>query len=446
MRRSTLPVLVAGLFIVPAIGPPTASAGGAPPSAVGPNDLVGLPAWDLARTATLDTAALSGVAVAGSDTWAVGTTVSSSLTERWNGMRFVRVASPNVSGRVNVLEDVAGTSEDDVWAVGHADASSGLSSDTLIEHWDGSEWEIVPSPTVPDYENTLTGVTALSPTDAWAVGTRTNVQPGATAILLHWDGTRWRNVKSGCGSYLTEIDARSESDIWVIGGSGSCHFNGKRWVSVPLAPPNNPEHGLDMLDVTVIGASDVWAVGDEISECGEGVCQQGAVEHWDGKKWTYVNVDEGLPILYGVDSNATDDVYAVGLGYRAAIVHFDGAEWKQIPNPDVLGSLRSVALDAGNAWAVGESPGSRPHPVAERAPSPTSGAVVGGTKVSHATISWFGKESGSVETDIFGYYQVGGLTAGRYRFTAQYTGCQPASVKVQVPAGETIQQDLSLRC
>ena len=42
---------------------------------------------------------------------------------------------------------------------------------------------------------------------------------------------------------------------------------------------------------------------------------------------------------------------------------------------------------------------------------------------SDATISWFGPENGSsTETDPFGDYEVGGLLAGTYTFTATYAG------------------------
>jgi hypothetical protein len=66
--------------------------------------------------------------------------------------------------------------------------------------------------------------------------------------------------------------------------------------------------------------------------------------------------------------------------------------------------------------------------------------------VSGATISWFGRENGSVEADSFGDYQVGGLTAGSYRFTATFAGCQPDIAQVQVVAGTTILQDFHLTC
>ena len=51
-----------------------------------------------------------------------------------------------------------------------------------------------------------------------------------------------------------------------------------------------------------------------------------------------------------------------------------------------------------------------------------------------------------VETDPFGDYEVGGLTAGKYTFTATNPGCQPATAKVTVIAGTTIEKDFVIPC
>lgn len=43
-------------------------------------------------------------------------------------------------------------------------------SKAVITHWDGSAWNLVPSPSPSPQLNSLNGVTAISATDAWAVG------------------------------------------------------------------------------------------------------------------------------------------------------------------------------------------------------------------------------------------------------------------------------------
>ena len=56
------------------------------------------------------------------------------------------VQSPNATPGNNELHAVASVSATDVWAVGTSDNTLG-NSQTLILHWDGTAWSIVPSPT-----------------------------------------------------------------------------------------------------------------------------------------------------------------------------------------------------------------------------------------------------------------------------------------------------------
>ncbi|HET7247457.1 MAG TPA: hypothetical protein VFJ07_21785, partial [Streptosporangiaceae bacterium] len=57
----------------------------------------------------------------------------------------------------------------DAWAVGFDQDTGGLDQ-TLIEHWDGAAWTVVPSPNVPGLNNELNAVRAGSPADIWAAG------------------------------------------------------------------------------------------------------------------------------------------------------------------------------------------------------------------------------------------------------------------------------------
>jgi hypothetical protein len=71
------------------------------------------------------------------------------LIEHWNGHTWQIVPSANLGGLTCFsLNDVAAVphDEDDVWAVGNAFGAPG-STVTLIEHWNGQTWRVVPSPT-----------------------------------------------------------------------------------------------------------------------------------------------------------------------------------------------------------------------------------------------------------------------------------------------------------
>ena len=78
--------------------------------------------------------------------------------------------SPNV-GKFPAFNGVVALAPDNVWAVGSSSDVSDGPTLTLIEHYDGSEWSVVPSPNVgPNsmfQSNRLFGITAVSPTDIW---------------------------------------------------------------------------------------------------------------------------------------------------------------------------------------------------------------------------------------------------------------------------------------
>ena len=61
---------------------------------------------------------------------------------------------------------------DNVWAVGYYAGDQSAPKSTLIEHWDGTQWTIVPSPN-PGNSNILNDVTFLSAADGWAVSSTT---------------------------------------------------------------------------------------------------------------------------------------------------------------------------------------------------------------------------------------------------------------------------------
>ena len=96
---------------------------------------------------------LSGVTVLGeNDAWAVGawyrltTSTPGTLVEHWDGSAWSVIPSPNRNEGYNELHSVSSVSPTDIWAVGYYNISSYISEKTLIEHWDGSSWSLVPVP------------------------------------------------------------------------------------------------------------------------------------------------------------------------------------------------------------------------------------------------------------------------------------------------------------
>ena len=188
---------------------------------------------------------LSAVAATSpSNAWAVGTAggpVQGTLIEHWNGKTWKRVPSPNPPGSTtSSLNAVTAVSSGNVWAVGSAVIND--LNQTLAMHWDGRHWTVTPSAT-PRVGGVLDGVAAAQASDIWAVGT-SDVgywQPRNYTLVEHWNSIRhrWTVVPSPGppGTYpmvLSGVSAVSRDDVWAVGVNSNTttlilHWNGKSW-------------------------------------------------------------------------------------------------------------------------------------------------------------------------------------------------------------------------
>ena len=170
---------------------------------------------------------LDGVAATSPDNaWAVGEyyngTVNQTLIEHWNGKTWKVQSSPDPSGSSNnnYLDGVTATGPDNAWAVGFSDYGS--TDQTLIEHWNGKTWKVQPSvdPSGSTQDNLLLGIAATSSKNAWAVGWDLNSSTAET-MVQHWDGTEWTiQASANPGTYgaaLYGVTAVSSRNAWAVG-------------------------------------------------------------------------------------------------------------------------------------------------------------------------------------------------------------------------------------
>ena len=164
--------------------------------------------WSLSSLATPVGSELNGIAaVNASDIWAVGNGGASgaatlaTLAVHWNGSSWSRVATPNTN-TLNTLRGVAAVASNNVWAVGDSlrSGTDGVSvSRTLIERWNGTAWSVVPSPNVGSGNNSLAAIAARAANDIWAVGFYDDVTgsiPLRRTLVEHWNGSTWSVVPS----------------------------------------------------------------------------------------------------------------------------------------------------------------------------------------------------------------------------------------------------------
>ena len=319
---------------------------------------------------------LSGVAaMSAGSVWAVGTTDSTDpRAMHWNGRTWTEQALPLSPGQPGnppgTFQAVAEVSAGDVWAVG------GTTGNPLAEHWDGTAWTVIPTPSPsPRVTSTsLQGIAAVSARDIWAVGG--SGQP----LILHWDGRAWTQVPgpapAGADTGLYGVAAVSAVSVWAVGNTWPIggtqaplieHWNGTAWTAVP--GPAIPD-GAILTAVAASSPRNAWAVGTKGTRTGGDDAGSGLIEHWDGRTWTIVPSPDlgagadGGGLHGGGGLNAVTiapdgSAWAVGEAYcpRHGILtvteHWDGRTWVLVPSP-AYGELDAVAAASPtSAWAVG---------------------------------------------------------------------------------------------
>jgi hypothetical protein len=249
---------------------------------------------------------LDGInAISAASAWAVGESCTfavnhcHTLIVRWNGTAWSRVASPNPGADGRSLADVSADSASDAWAAGtYCPTNSCSTQDTLLLHWNGTAWTKVPSPNPGPTGNGLNGVAAVSPTNAWAVGSYCTTSSCAVqdSLLLHWNGTTWSKVPTPnpgpISNSLSDVTAVSPTDVWVAGSycAPKCgghvrtlilHWNGTAWTTVSSPDPGNIN---SLAAVTATASNNAWTVG---TTCVTSVCNFNAlILHWNGTAWT----------------------------------------------------------------------------------------------------------------------------------------------------------------
>src|SRR5689334_14558799 len=179
--------------------------------------VIGLAAAVTASGAPADdsgTTALYAVnAFASNNVWAAGYQYEGNssfpLVEHWDGRSWSIVRNP--SGVLqSQMHGIAVVAPDDVWFVGQTWI---VSDQAYILHWDGVSLQSVP-PANPSLYVSLWSVAAVSANDVWAVGQSSN-----HTLTEHWDGTRWSVVPSPSGSYdfLEGVAALASNDVWAVG-------------------------------------------------------------------------------------------------------------------------------------------------------------------------------------------------------------------------------------
>jgi hypothetical protein len=275
---------------------------------------------------------------------AKGKPVSLTAGEEWQV-----VPSPNIDTLQNTLAGVSATSATNAWAVGaYYPPGNPEVLSALGLHWDGKRWTAYPLPNVGPNENSLLSVSEVPGGKTWAVGYYASAEYQQRTLIEYYDGSSWQVIPSpdpgAAGNILYGVKALSNTDVWAIGGQREAsglwrplaeHWNGSTWSVVPVPDPGNADVLLYALSATTPG--NVWAVG----QTGKAFPQETLLEHYDGSKWATVKTQQ----------DPTESLDPFGLDAHRSEVTIVGAR-----ETDVVPYTTMVASGPGSAVTLDSTP------------------------------------------------------------------------------------------
>jgi len=304
----------------------------------------------------------------------IDATTGGALVARYDGQRFravYRAATPSV------LQGVAKTRTGQAWAVGYTNPDSSDGQDPLIAHFAGS-WHASTSPHL-DVQGNLYDVAAVNDHNVWAVGSTSHDGWYNTRSLVeHYNGRRWRVVPSpnpsrcpptsGCVGFtndLVAVAATHNGSVFVVGirnqdATFLLRCRRHRWHR--LALPRLPGFDDVINGVVARTAHDVWFVG-EYQGSRDGTARPLAL-HWNGTVVRRVRAVappgwDGT-WMQDVARTSTGAIYAVGTAIppwpdsQAVIWRLTRHGFIPMRTPKIIGSsLGGVSAGGGTVLAVG---------------------------------------------------------------------------------------------
>jgi hypothetical protein len=247
--------------------------------------------------------------------------------------------------------------------LGQIRGTSGFQTFPLAEHWNGSAWTVLPTPAPrhPGGGELLVSVSCTGSTSCMAVGqTQVVVPPGFTNLhpfAESWNGTKWQIVPTPtlthAGATLNGVSCTSSTSCMAVGGEGrlrnptqftlAAQWNGTAWTFVSTPPPLTPG-GTALNTVSCTSTSACMAAGFFGFNDGTGT-QLTLSEQWNGTKWqirtTPTPGNSGS--FGGVACTSPAACIAVGTHERPNVFEvtlaeqWNGTGWKVLASPNPRG-------------------------------------------------------------------------------------------------------------
>jgi hypothetical protein len=332
--------------------------------------------WTVQNVAMPEQGILNSVScVSSSKCFAVGSSGTGPLVQKWNGSQWVTkltAVSPQLSGSFSSISCVSASF---CTAIGEFLDASTYQWNTLSEIWNGQSWTTVPIVQPEYYSTPFSAVTCLSSTWCQAIG---------DDVAAFWNGTGWATeaTPSTTDFGLDAITCVSEVLCFASGARGSDtdssshplieEWDGASWTVQSVAdPPNLGTVGTTELNgISCLSSSECLAVGMVVPN-NNSLPDYGLSEVWNGSSWT----EQPSPDLSNVALTGGPDLtgascarsICVAVGYYSSAGNnpvtvaesWNGSSWTLMQSPNVTGAantdLNAVSCSSAHfCMAVGD--------------------------------------------------------------------------------------------
>jgi hypothetical protein len=288
------------------------------------------------------------------DAWAVGQQFSvkhpnkpaRAAVEHWNGKRWRGAKAP--AGAMD-LSSVSARSPKDVWAGGLHNVTDGP---MVVWHFNGKKWKRITAKGLPHLN---TGSVLAVKSHVWLVGVVDTGRPHGGAVIASYNAAakKWTVLRADRGGGFFGVTALSATSAWAVGSTGQfgdghpliSHWDGSTWTTQTF-----PDLDGQLLAVAAHSDTDVMAVGSHSGDVSSSMFTLQRV----GDVWTPSNLSGHLGDLLTAVSAGPGTEYwgdaGGSSGAAAFYVRFVDGEWHA-----ARGAYGTVKVASGRKYRVPQS-------------------------------------------------------------------------------------------
>jgi len=173
------------------------------------------------------------------------------------------------------FQEIYGVADDDIVIAGELMAETCFDfncSGTYANHYDGSDWTVIPTPY--DYHDVgqetgggLNDVWGSAEDGYYAVGYYRPNSADYIGLVIHYADGEWTELATVPGTSLFDVGGQPGGDVYIAGGAQLMRYDGADWLGL--------DPGIDggVWDISVDPSGVAWvAVGGSVTRCEDDTC------------------------------------------------------------------------------------------------------------------------------------------------------------------------------